>query len=294
MRKYWFVIPALALLLGCKRGSMDVGRQDTEVAGTVETETFYDTEAASSHALEIPAPMRGVKEQIIRRKGYTVSYNRDTKIANWVAWHLTAQRTRGNASRDNMEFTEDTSVPTPRADDWDYYNSTYDRGHLCPAGDNKWDRKAMTESFLLTNICPQNHNLNKYEWNDIEIQCREWARQYGDVYIVTGPVFRNGVSKTIGKHKVAVPDAFFKVVLCNGNKAKAVGFLCENRGGKKKIADCLRSVDDIERMTGIDFFPALDDKTENMVEGMSKDAMSNGWQIWRIEDMKKHRNSYNR
>ena len=147
------------------------------------------------------------------------------------------------------------------------YNSRYDRGHMCPAGDNKWDKQAMSESFLFTNICPQNPGLNKYEWNDVEMMCRDWARKYGAIDIVCGPMFDNvGEQKTIGKNKVWVPTRFFKVVLCRKGEAKAIGFIYRNEGKKQLMEDAVCSVDEVERLTGIDFFPALDDKTERKIE----------------------------
>ena len=159
------------------------------------------------------------------------------------------------------------AVKSPRATNNDYFNSRYDRGHMCPAGDNKWDRQAMTESFLFTNICPQNHGLNKYEWNDLEILCREWAQRYGAIDIVCGPLFAaNDSQKTIGKNKVWVPESFFKVILCRQGKAKAIGFVYRNEGKKQLMEDAVRTVDEIERLTGMDFFPELDDATENRVE----------------------------
>ncbi|SFG16818.1 DNA/RNA non-specific endonuclease [Prevotella sp. KH2C16] len=218
---------------------------------------------------ELPVPLKDRPEQILTRMGYTVSYNRETKTPNWVAWHLTRQHTYGRAQRSQEMFTEDESVDAPRATDQDYYNSRYDRGHMCPAGDNKWDENALRQSFLFTNICPQNHNLNRYEWNDIEILCRSWAREYGSVDVVCGPVF-SGERKTIGRNKVRVPDAFFKVVLCRNSGAKAIGFVYQNTGKKQNVYDCIRTVDEIERLTGIDFFPALDDRTEERVEAEAR------------------------
>ena len=216
---------------------------------------------------ELPAPLKDRPEMILERKGYTTSYNRETKTPNWVAWHLTDAHTRGRFQRKEEIFSEDTSVPTPRATNMDYYNSRYDRGHMCPAGDNKWDKQAMTESFLFTNICPQNHGLNKYEWNDIEMKCREWARKYGAIDIVCGPIFdAKGDKKTIGKNKVWVPTRFFKVILCRKGEPKAIGFIYRNEGKKQLMVDAVYTVDEVERITGIDFFPALDDKIERKVE----------------------------
>ena len=215
---------------------------------------------------EQPAPLKDRAEQILTRTGYTTSYNKETKNPNWVAWHLTKAHTYGKNQRSAEVFTEDTDV-TPRATDADYYNSRYDRGHMCPAGDNKWDATAMRESFLFTNICPQNHALNKYEWNNLEIKCREWARKYGAVDIVCGPVYdRPTPTRTIGRGRVWVPDAFFKVVLCRTGQPKAIGFLVKNDGKKVSLESCVRTVDEIEQITGIDFYPALDDKVENRIE----------------------------
>ena len=227
---------------------------------------------------EMPAKLADRPEQILKRKGYTTSYNSRTKTPNWVAWHLTKSHTYGSNQRSQEVFAEDESVKAPRATDNDYYNSRYDRGHMCPAGDNKWDRQAMTESFLFTNVCPQNHGLNKYEWNDLEILCRDWARKYGAIDIVCGPLyssegerFRVGVNsehqqKTIGRNKVWVPDAFFKVVLCRQGHPKAIGFVYPNQATSREMRSYCVSVDDVEKATGIDFYPKLPDDTENRVE----------------------------
>ena len=203
---------------------------------------------------------------ILEREGYVTSYNKRTRLPNWVAWHLTAGHTKGSHNRRGMDFAEDEDVPAPRADDWDYYNSGYDRGHMCPAGDNKWSREAMRQSFLFTNICPQDPGLNRGDWNEMENACRSWAREKGDIYIVCGPILHKGRHKTIGKHKVVVPDAFFKVVLCMNGNPKAIGFIYKNRDGNRPKGDYVNTVDEVERITGIDFFASLPDDVERAVE----------------------------
>ena len=232
-------------------------------------------------AMEVPAQMTGVKEQLLKRDGYWASYNKDRKVPNWVAWHLTAAHTRGGNQRDDITFEADYEVPFPRATDEDYFSSKYDRGHMCPAGDNKWDRRALMQTFKFSNICPQNHSLNKGDWNDLEMQSRYWAREMGDIYIVTGPIFYNGVKSTIGKNKVAVPDAFFKVLLCDNRKAKAIGFVYPNRGGHKEMTEYVKSVDEIEKITGIDFFPKLEDALEEKLESASKNDMIDQWKVYK-------------
>lgn len=210
-------------------------------------------------------PLYKTNEQILNRCAYIVSYNRETKCPNWVAWHLTAEHTDGLIGR-LSNFHEDEDVPAPRATLADYRKSGWSRGHMCPAGDNKWDEQAMYESFALTNVCPQNASLNSGLWNSIEMDCRKWAKKYGDVYIVCGPVFLNKEHETIGENKVVVPEAFFKVILCLQGKPKAIGYIVRNTEGKKKKDQFVNTVDEVERITSMDFFPALPDSIEAMVE----------------------------
>ena len=222
--------------------------------------------AEADDKLVMQTSPKGTPEQILKRTGYVASYNKTTLLPNWVAWHLTAERTEGSAKRSGVDFAEDTEVPEPRATDWDYYNSGYDRGHMCPAADNKWSKKAMEESFLFTNMCPQNGNLNRGDWNEMEMACRKWAKKYGDLYIVCGPILYKGKHKTIGKNKVVVPEAFFKVVLRTGDDPQAIGFIYKNTSGNRPEDSYVNTVDEVERITGIDFFPSLPDDVEKKVE----------------------------
>lgn len=215
--------------------------------------------------LEIPRCMESRAEQVIEHTGYTVSYNSDWCTPNWVAYELTKDETYGHEERTD-HFDPDPDVkgvcPTYR----DYSRSGYDRGHMAPAGDMKWDETAMQESFYLSNICPQDHNLNKGDWNTLEEKARYWARKYGSLYIVCGPIMSNN-PETIGANNVAVPDGFYKVFLTQSNgEWKAIGFYFDNKPGSGNIRDYCKSVDDIERMSGIDFFPNLDDAIEDHIE----------------------------
>lgn len=228
-----------------------------------------DAEAVSDVAadgLEIPARLEGKTEQILVRTGYTTSYNSETRLPNWVAWHLTAGHTTGPYKRGGIKFHEDTDVAEPRATDSDYYGSGYDRGHMCPSGDNKWSEAAQEQSFLFTNICPQDGGLNRGDWNELEIACRKWADEYGDLYIVTGPILYRGRHKTIGKNKVVVPEAFFKVVLRTKGTPCAIGFIYKNTSGNRPKSAYVNTVDEVERITGYDFFPSLPDEIETKVE----------------------------
>lgn len=218
--------------------------------------------------MELPGRLRGIPERIIRHTGYTLSFNREHNAPNWVAWELTAEETAGTQRRAD-EFRPDPDVPEPhRVTTQDYTGSGYDRGHMVPAADMKWSAQAMSECFYMSNICPQNHSLNSGAWATLENACRRWAAREGAVYIVCGPVYKNGRLKKIGRERrISVPDGFFKVVLClNSGREKAIGFYYANRSGKQPMEGAACSVDAIEEMTGMDFFVNLPDKQETRLE----------------------------
>lgn len=213
----------------------------------------------------MPKPLDAIPEIILIRTSYIVSYNQSTKLPNWVAWNLSSEHTDGPFRR-LANFHEDYDIPQPRATLEDYRGSGWSRGHMCPAGDNKWNSKAMFDTFSLTNVCPQNANLNSGLWNSIEIDCRRWARMYGDIYIICGPILFNTEHETIGNNNIIVPEAFFKVILCLNGTPKAIGFIVRNTDGTKKRDLYFNNIDQVERITGLDFFPALPDEIENEVE----------------------------
>lgn len=234
---------------------------------TQQTQTEVEAETAiSAMNLEIPAKLKDRSEKILKRSNYTVSYNRNWNLPNWVAWELNKSETRGKNNR-MEEFASDPDLPKAnQVESWDYAGSGYDRGHMCPAGDNHFDAKAMNESFYMSNVCPQNHELNAGKWNDLEIACRRWANRYGEVYIVCGPIVNKKKGKRIGKeHEVIVPEQFFKVILITSTTpARAIGYIFENNGSDRPYKSY--TIDEIEKKTGMDFFPNLPDNIENIVE----------------------------
>lgn len=212
---------------------------------------------ANGEKIEIPLSLKDISEQILYRKGYTVSYNKDYKIPNWVAWHLTAEHATGPYRRPGGAWHEDTQVPTPRATVADYRDGNWSRGHMCPAGDNKWDQDTMYDTFLLTNCCPQDANLNSGDWNLIEMVCRRWAERFGDIYIVCGPILFKQEHETIGPNQVVVPEAFFKVVLCLNGKPKGIGFIRKNTDTSRRNDLYVNTISEVERITDLTFFPSL-------------------------------------
>lgn len=228
--------------------------------------------------IEIPTITEERSDRVITHKGYTVSYNYDWKIPNWVAYELTDLEVQGEVPRYDR-FKPDPMVPQgATATTNDYKHSGYDRGHMAPAADMKWDEQVMKESFYLSNICPQNPNLNGGVWKDLEEQVRDLASQKGKIFVVCGPIV-NDISNTIGENKVVVPQAFYKVLLQEENgEIHTIGFVYENVSGRKPMSTYAMTVDEVENLTNIDFFPSLPNKIENKVEAevdFSKWTISN-------------------
>ena len=241
----------------------------------------------------IPKIKVDLQSHILYRIAYVTSYNSSTRNPNWVAWELTREHTDGSYPRKGVPYyAEDGSVlgignitvetfrngyfvdqelegPRQEHSDWQEHPTNIEHGHMCPAADNKWDKAAMNQSFLLTNMCPQDGTLNGGGWKKLEEKCRSWAIRYGQIYIIAGPVYSGNNQQTFGVHKIPIPDAFFKVVLCLQGKPKAIGFFYNNDSSNQPMRNQVRSVDEIESITGFDFFSSLPDELEDAIEALS-------------------------
>ena len=149
----------------------------------------------------------------------------------------------------------------------DYSNSGWDKGHMAPTADMKWSEQSMYESFYLTNICPQNHTLNERDWLTLEKRVRGWAEEYGSVYVVCGPIVGTNKYGKIGRNRVVVPDAFFKAVMVpEGKSYKTIAFIMMNESEHHTLKEYALSVNKLEEITGMDFFPSLGDREEEIIE----------------------------
>lgn len=215
---------------------------------------------------ELPSFISQRSEQVIEHIGYTVNYNREWHIPNWVAYELTEQEIDGTEKRLNYFLVDPMAEGEPVKHE-EYSNSEYEHGHMAPAGDMGWSKQVMQESFYTTNVCPQNPNNNRGDWKDLEELIRDWARQYGNVYICCGPIVEN-TDSTIGHDvKVVVPKEFFKVILRRDEQSwYAIGFVMQNIAQSRPLMTYAMCVDDVETRTGIDFFYQLPDSIEQVVE----------------------------
>lgn len=203
----------------------------------------------------------------IQHTCFSLCYNEKTEQANWVSYFLTPDRVSSKTAERSDDFRPDTMVKTGSADPADYKGSGYDRGHLCPAGDMAFDSTAMSESFLMSNMCPQFPGFNRGIWNSLEQKVRKWAIEFDTLFIVSGPLFYDTTYSCIGKNMVAIPDACFKVLLGKKDTSfYSVGFIIPNLSGLKNFMAYSVTVDKAEEVSGYDFFTWLDDKTETAVE----------------------------
>lgn len=206
--------------------------------------------------------------QVVHHEGYSLSYNEKHEQAEWVAYELKKSHL-SNTNYDRPYFEVDKSVKTKAAHWRNYKNSGYDRGHLCPAGDRKYNQFSHDETFLTSNVSPQKHEFNSGIWNRLEQKVRYWAGRNDGVFVVTGGVLEEGLN-TIGDENVSIPNRFYKIILDNNTgNTKVIAFLLPHRDSHKPLYEFVVSVDSIEKITGIDFFSELDDSVENSIEASS-------------------------
>ena len=235
--------------------------------------SYPDT--TGENRIELPAYSES--DFIIEYNGYTVSYDESSRLPIWVAYELTAEEANGTIGRSGKSFRPDERISKVQADNYDYRGSGWSRGHMAPAGDFKWDESAMWDTFYYTNCCPQDEKLNNGSWNVLENKVRSWARQFGNVYVVTGPIIGQNHGGRIGDHGIVVPDAFFKTILAYANEEyHGIAFVMFNDSSTQRLPDSYMSINDLEKLTGMDFYPQLEDSAE---EAMEANVDLNLWKI---------------
>lgn len=220
----------------------------------------------SEQALSYVVMPRDVDNKIIEYTGFTVAFNPLMHQPNYVVWELRDNELDGPNTRKDAKFMQDTRVDGCATLD-DYRGSGFDRGHMAPAADMKWDPAAMADCHFLTNISPQTHKLNNGAWNTLENRCRNWAKKFGRVIIITGPVLSDKLNYTIGRSGIPVPERFFKVILApDENPPRGLAFIMENSQISQGLDQTVTTIRQVEEITGFDFFSALPDDQEQMAE----------------------------
>jgi endonuclease G len=207
---------------------------------------------------------RGMSDTLVRYDAFMIHFNSGRGIANCAAYELTRGELNGTAERGN-EFTADPSVkgcPLPG----DYAGSGFDRGHLVPAADLKWNEAAMRQSFLLTNVAPMHKALNEGGWAKLEEKVREWVVRDSALLVIAGPIVI-ATDTTLASGKVTVPSRYFKVVMAPCVRPmRAIAFIYPNGPCGGRLREYAVSVDGVERQTGLDFFPLLPSDVQQRLE----------------------------
>ncbi len=204
--------------------------------------------------------------QVLAYTGFHLSYNEEFEQANWSAYILTSEMIRTGTVERSNDFRTDTNVITQSATTADYRGSGYDRGHLAPAGDMKWDKRAMSTSFLMSNMSPQAPQFNRQIWRLLEAQVRRWAAENDSLFVITGPVLHE-IDSFIGPNHVGVPRYYFKLVLdISSPTYKGIAFLMENKKLGGGFMNYAITIDSLERFLGYDFFPQQDPESMKWIE----------------------------
>lgn len=223
------------------------------LASTVVSANTIDSNCPSHVIWGAPQiPVEG-NNQYICRTDYAVNLNYKTKVSYFVVEHITANEINQGTKRKD-DFREDQTVPRKyRATMRDYAGGKYDRGHMAPAGNFTSNKQVMSESFLLSNIMPQNSGNNRGIWNVLEGYVRDWAVKHKELYVITGTIYDDKF-ETIG-NGVGVPTYIYKIII-NPITQKSIAFKFPNvKLNPNTIGNYIVSIADIESVTGINFEP---------------------------------------
>lgn len=270
MKKVLYLCVAAALAIGVGHFAKHLSVESSALTPRVtESSPVGSGVATDKNPLLAVKVSAGVASQRICHMAYVCYFNAKERIPNCVIYELTATEVAqcdapGAERRKFYKFLADPLCAESPAPD-EYRGSGFDRGHMAPAADMKWSKTAMKECFYMTNMCPQLHALNDGSWKQLEMAVHRWAKRDKRLIVAAGPVMKTNMAKIGRNSSIAVPGAFYKVIYAP-NQGRAIGFIFNNEKVRGSYKRHVVSVDYVERMTGLDFFAAVDDKLENQME----------------------------
>lgn len=216
---------------------------------------------------------------LVRHRAMALAYDEDHEMARWVAHIISKEVATGRTTRTN-DFRPDPKVSTGSAIQEDYFLTFedthgetqydgfgFDRGHLAPSADFRWNQDALSESYYYSNMTPQRPEFNRESWAEVEDFVRSYAIENGvDLYVVTGPVLRDELPKVRRSvNNVSIPDHHYKVVFDPVHK-RTFGVLMPNDQCEGPVEFYAKTIREIEAITGLNFFPNLDQALADSVE----------------------------
>lgn len=209
---------------------------------------------------------------------YSYEYDCTKKHVRWVALTFDDVTSKTGAKRKD-KYNTDPNIPLKYQTDRDDYYSPYNRGHMVASSDRLYSQEANDQTFYYSNISPQiksGFNESGSTWDAIESIVQRWAQvsnSQDTTYIVKGTSIDYAILET-GKNGVQIPKYYFSTILSLRNgEYKAIGFYIEHKYDKtKNIKQCAKSIDELEEITGIDFYHNLPDQIESIVEANYKES----------------------
>lgn len=201
--------------------------------------------------------------ELVLHENYMLSYLEEHEQAEWVYYLLTKEMVYGGYSRTD-DFRPDKFVETNSAQLTDYKGSGYDRGHLAPAADMKHTIRAMSESFLLSNMSPQVPGFNRGKWKTLEELFRCWTKEKDSLYIATGGILTDDLY-SIGPNNVSVPKYFYKIAYSVTDNT-TIAFLMPNQKLQKTLKYYVVTIDEVEELTNINFYRGIDESLEESID----------------------------
>ncbi|MDD4149406.1 MAG: DNA/RNA non-specific endonuclease [Bacteroidales bacterium] len=233
-----------------------------------------------SNLLDKGIPELLESEKLVCHSAYCLVYNEEHEMAKWVAHILSHEIVNGNVSRTN-DFREDSLILTGSSQEADYFLKEkqedgnykyegfgYDRGHLAPSADFRWSGKALSESYYYSNMTPQLPDFNREIWADLESFLRAYIynNPNKDIYIVTAPVLKDDLPKqNRSVNNMSIPEWHYKIAVDFENE-QGIAFLIPQKKTYDILETYVVSIDSIEALTGINFYPNLTQEQENKIE----------------------------
>ncbi len=205
--------------------------------------------------------------EIIHHRHFALSYKERHEQPEWTAHVLKKDMVENKDFYRHSIYYEDPKVSSKSATHYDYRGSGYERGHLVPAGDMRFDSTAMVETFFMSNMSPMLRQFNNGIWRELEIQVRNWTYRTDSLYVISGPILMPNIGNIGNSNKITIPSAFYKVILdYHLTRPKVIAFIIPHALSERHLREYIVPVSEVENKTGIKFFnEMLTEEEKNII-----------------------------
>ncbi len=250
-------------------------RSSAEIGSALKSESPPPSIVIRWPKLATGYPVAHTGDTILSYTGFDLAFNEQFEQAAWVAYVLTREEIESGTIERSDNFRADKSILSGSASPADYRGSGFDRGHLAPAGDMKWDELAMSQSFLMSNMSPQTPGFNRGIWRKLETEVRNWAIEKDSLYVITGPLF-SSTDSLIGENGVGVPGYYFKVLVdLSPPDHDMIAFLLPNTASSEELQSFAIPVDSLEGISAYNFFADAPD--QEVIEWLEQRIEPGNW-----------------